>query len=290
VAVRPEAEAPITPALVHDLLSAQHPDLADLPLGATVEGWDNVSIRLGDTLAVRLPRRAMGADLVRNEQRWLPTLAAHCPLPVPAPVRTGTPTDDYPWAWSVVPWFDGSPADAQPVADRAVWATVLADALTGLHSTDAPADAPRNPVRGGPLTTRESVLVERLAVLDLGDAAHALWHRAVTASPWPHAPRWLHGDPHPANLLVTDGRLSALLDFGDMSAGDPACDLATAWLTFDAAGRGAFQERVGDHGDPALWTRAAGWALVMTTAMLVHSADDPVIGGIGRHALGELIR
>ncbi|MEV7971989.1 aminoglycoside phosphotransferase family protein [Cellulomonas sp. NPDC089187] len=287
---RPAAEVEITPDLVRDLLRAQHPDLAGLALGPAVDGWDNVTMPLGDELAVRLPRRVQGVDPIRHEQRWLPVLAAHCPLPIPTPLRTGSPTDTYPWPWSIVPWFTGQIAAEQPVAERTSWATALADALSGLHAMDAPADAPLNPVRGGELRARESALLDRLTHVPVDpEPVLALWQRAVTAPAWPHAPRWLHGDPHPANLLVRDGRLAALLDFGDMTGGDPACDLATAWLTFDAEGRAAFRDRIGDHDDPALWTRAAGWALVMASAMCAHSEDDPVIGPIGRHAIAQLL-
>lgn len=290
MAERPAAEVRIGSVLVRALLGAQFPDLVGLSLGEPVEGWDNVSFPLGDRLAVRLPRRALGVDLIRHEQQWLPLLAAHCPIPVPAPVRIGVPTADYPWPWSIVPWFDGMTAAEQPVADRTAWAASLADALAGLHAVEAPADAPINPVRGGSLSGRQSALFDRLDSTGIPrDRADALWHRAVTAPAWPGAPRWLHGDPHPANLLVRDGVLAAVLDFGDMTGGDPACDLATAWLTFDAPGRAAFIDSTGDLGDPALWTRAAGWALVMASAMCAHSDDDPVIAGIGRHAVRELL-
>lgn len=294
---RPVAEVTITPELVHSLLAAQHPDLAALPVGPASEGWDNVTIPLGDTLAIRLPRRTEGVELIRNEQRWLPRLAAHSPLPIPAPLRTGTATPDYPWPWSVVPWFEGKTAASRPVGSRAGWATTLAEALGALHAIEAPSDAPRNPVRGGDLHGRETALTERVRAGHLDDLVPAardraaeLWRRAVMAPRWPHAPRWVHGDPHPANLLVRGGRLVALLDFGDMTAGDPACDLATAWLTFDHDGRDAFRSRTDPADDPALWDRAAGWALVMASAMCAHSDDDPVIGTIGRHAVRELLR
>lgn len=287
---RPAPEVDITAELVRSLLAAQHPDMAELPLGQPVEGWDNVTVPLGTDLAVRLPRRAQGVELIRHEQRWLPTLAAHCRVPVPTPVRVGAPTADYPWPWSVVPWFTGTIAAAQPVADRTAWAGELADALAGLHALDAPAEAPVNPFRGGSLRDRESALLSRLDHLRVDrDRVLAQWETAAAAPAWPHAPRWVHGDPHPANLLVRSGALVALLDFGDMTGGDPACDLATAWLTFDSVGRAAFQARTGDHGDPALWTRAAGWALVMASAMCAHSEDDPVIGPIGHHALDQLL-
>ncbi len=301
--VTPPAEVDLSPALVRALLTAQHPDLAGLPVRPAAHGWDNATFRLGDALAVRLPRREAAAHLVEHEQQWLPVLAALCPVPVPAPVRVGVPGPLFGWSWSVVPWFDGRHAVDQPVADRTAWARDLAEALTALH-VPAPAEAPVNPVRGGSLTGRAAALGERLdaGYLDgvLPDArarAGALWRDALAAPAWPGPPVWLHGDPHPANLVAGGGALLALLDFGDLTGGDPACDLATAWLTFDDAGRAAFRARTdelvragGHPEDPGLWRRAAGWALVMASAMVTHGDDDPVIATIGRHALRGLLR
>src|SRR5215213_9888754 len=145
MATRPPAEVDVTPALVRALLREQHPDLADLPLHAVSSGWDNVTLRLGDRLAVRVPRRALAAALVVNEQRWLPVLAPLLGVDVPVPVRTGRPSAGYPWHWSVVPWFAGRPAVLLPPPARAL-ALPLADVVARLH-VRAPADAPVNPVR-----------------------------------------------------------------------------------------------------------------------------------------------
>ncbi|RMI01311.1 aminoglycoside phosphotransferase family protein [Cellulomonas triticagri] len=300
--VRPPAEVDLTADLVRALLTDQHPDLADLPIHLAAHGWDNATFRLGADLAVRLPRREAAARLVEHEQRWLPELARRCPLAVPTPVRVGTRTAAFGWAWSVVPWIPGTPAADDPVAARTPWAADLAAALHALH-VPAPAGAPVNPVRGGALTGRTHALEARLAaghldpvLPDARDRAHALWQDALTAPPWPGAPQWVHGDPHPGNLVTRDGALVALLDFGDVTAGDPACDLATAWLTFDATGRARFRERTdalaeqsGAAPDPGRWRRAAGWALVMSSAMVAHGDDDAVISAIGHHAIRELL-
>ncbi|HYQ75008.1 aminoglycoside phosphotransferase family protein [Cellulomonas sp.] len=322
--VKPPAEVDLTTDLVRALLEDQHPDLAALPLRLAAHGWDNATFRLGDDLAVRLPRREAAAHLVEHEQRWLPTLAALCPVPVPAPVRIGRPGPRYGWAWSVVPWIVGTHAADQPVADRTRWAPELAEALLALH-VPAPAGAPVNPFRGGALAGRSAALEARFeaghldaavrAAIAGGDGAvgagavgpdagtvaarrrlDALWRDALAAPAWPGPPVWLHGDPHPGNLVAAEGRLAGLLDFGDLTAGDPACDLATAWLTFDAAGRAAFRERAdaladagGPH-DPGRWRRAAGWALTMASALVAHGDDDPVIAASGFHAIGELLR
>lgn len=310
--VKPPAEVDLTTDLVRALLADQHPDLAALPLRLAAHGWDNATFRLGDDLAVRLPRREVAAHLVEHEQRWLPTLAALCPVPVPAPVRVGRPSGRFGWAWSVVPWLTGAPAATQPVPDRTPWAPALAAALDALH-VPAPAGAPVNPFRGGALAGRATAFRERLAAGHLDAAVRAasgagtstadgrrrletLWHDALAAPAWPGPLVWLHGDPHPANLVVADDRLTGLLDFGDLTAGDPACDLATAWLTFDAAGRTAFRDHVDTHADargpldPGRWRRAAGWALVMASALVTHGDDDPVVAAAGTHAITELLR
>jgi aminoglycoside phosphotransferase (APT) family kinase protein len=302
VPVKPPAEVELTAGLVHALLAEQHPDLAGREVRLVAQGWDNATFRLGDGLAVRLPRRAVAAHLVEHEQQWLPLLARLCPVPVPAPVRVGVPSATFPWAWSVVPWFAGRPAADEPVADRTAWAPALASALAALH-VPAPAGAPVNPVRGGALAGRRAAFTERLAaghldhlVPDARSRATALWHDALAAPAWPGPAVWAHGDPHPANLVTRGGALVALLDFGDVTAGDPACDLATAWLTFDADGRAAFRDRtdaLADAGggvpDRGRWRRAAGWALVMASAMVTHGDDDPTIAAIGAHAVRELL-
>ncbi len=295
--VRPPAEVELTVSLVRVLLAEQHPDLAGLPVRLVAHGWDNATFRLGDALAIRLPRRAAAAQLVEHEQRWLPTIAALLPVAVPAPVRVGLPSTRYRWSWSVVPWLDGQTAAAQPVAGRTAWATALADTLTALH-VPAPDDAPANLFRGGPVASRGDAVAERIAAghldaiaPDARSRARGLWAAAVTAPRWDAAPVWLHGDPHPANLLQRGGTLAALLDFGDLTSGDPACDLATAWLTFDAPGRAAFRAQVDRSrpADPGRWLRAAGWALVIASACLAHSDDDPTMAAIGSHAARALL-
>lgn len=290
---RPAADVVITEELVRRLLIEQHPDLADGALVHADGGWDNEMYRLGDDLAVRLPRREVAAELAANEHRWLPLLAPSLRLRLPAPVRTGRPTRGFPYPWGVVPWLPGAPAWREPVAARTVWAADLADALTDLHVA-APTGAPVNPFRSGPLANRDEAVRQRLhvPVPGLPDTGRLqeVWRDALAAPPLLGPPTWVHGDPHPANLLVASGRLVALVDFGDLTAGDPATDLATAWLTFDEAGRAAFRDRLTARGalDAATWRRARGWALSMSLTM-VRRASDPAIGGIGQHALGQLL-
>ena len=310
----PAAELDVDVPLTRALLAEQHPDLADRPLEVVAHGWDNVMVRLGDDLVVRLPRRALAAPLVEHEQRALPALAGRLraavpDVVVPVPVRLGRPSAalGYPWPWHVVPWAGGVSAEATEVAARTSWAPTLGRLLAAVH-TPAPADAPPNPVRGVPLherveATDPAVLDERLAAAPAATraAARRLWDRALAAPAFDGLPVWLHGDPHPANLVVAPGvdgradRLAAVVDWGDVTSGDPASDLGTLWLCFDHAGRAAcraeIQARANEgHGwDDATWARAAGWSLLFATNMLAHPDLHPRMVPIGRHALPALL-
>ncbi len=289
----PVAEVDVDADLVARLVVEQHPDLAG-PLTLANSGWDNVIYRLGGELCVRLPRRRVAVDLIHHEQRWLPTLARQVGVDIPAPVRVGRPGAGFPWPWSITRWYDGQVAAEREAADRTALAVDLADFLHRLH-TPAPADAPPNPVRGVPLPTRDAVVRERLAtgLIPAADRLAALWETLSATPAWSSPPVWLHGDPHPANLLLDPGtgRLRAVLDFGDITSGDPACDLAAGWLVFDAVGRRTFRTRLDRHGDldPATWQRARGWALVLGTAFAAHSADNPAMAAIGRHTLAQVL-
>ncbi|MDT0326925.1 aminoglycoside phosphotransferase family protein [Nocardiopsis lambiniae] len=289
----PEAEVDVTAALVRSLLADQHPDLAGPPLTLVAHGWDNVILRLGDALAVRMPRRERAAGLARNEQRRLGEIAARLDTPVPTPVRVGGPGRGYPWHWSVVPWFEGRPAATVPVADRGGLVAPLADFVVRLH-VPAPTDAPVNPFRGVPLAERDAGLRRRLADGPSHRRARltALWEGLSAAPAWPGPPLWLHGDLHPANILVTDdGRdLSAVIDFGDLTSGDPASDLAVAWLLFGPADRAAFRARVDAAGvvDRHVWSRARAWALLLGVLLADCSDDAPLLAAIGAHTLEQV--
>lgn len=288
----PAAEIDITVELVGELLREQCPDLADLPLELVAAGWDNDIFRLGDELSVRLPRRLASAFLVLHEQQWLPVLGPSLPLPTPVPVRAGAPSDrlGYPWPWSVTPWLPGTPAEHAPFADPHDAARQLGEFQAALH-VPAPADAPHNPYRGVPLAERAPMLQPGLAALgDTVDQAHILelWEELAATPPWTGPRLWLHGDVHPLNILVEDGRISAVIDFGDITAGDPASDLAGAWTMFDAAARATFREAAGavHEVDDATWRRARAWALALGVAMA--NGDEPV-ARFGQRALAAAL-
>lgn len=288
----PAAEVSVSPGLVHNLLLDQHPDLADLPIEVLANGWDNVMLRLGDDLVVRLPRRAAAAQLVANEQRWLPGLAPVLPIPIPAPLRIGRAALGYPWPWSVVPFLPGTSAAHSPPVQPGEAARSLGAFLDALHVA-APADAPANPVRGVPLIDRSAAVEQRLdrlaGVINRPAVARA-WHAALDTPPWGGPPCWLHGDLHPANILVDDGRLSAVIDFGDITSGDPATDLAVAWMLLPRSVHQVFRAAYGERGaDDAAWARGRGWALGMSLAMLANSTDNPLMSRIGHQTLDAVM-
>ena len=250
--------------LALSLLREQHPDLAELGLHRVAGGWDNQMWRLGDELAVRLPRTERAPSLLRKEQRWLPTLAPHLPLPVPTPVRIGEPSALFPNPWAIVTWVSGDPADSSPINRRNHAADSLAAFLRALHQK-APREAPANPNRGVSLTAVTQEFDEKFnAVANaVGDTAEILrlWDEAVTAPAWQGQPTWLHGDLHPANVVVSDGTLSGVIDFGELCAGDPATDLAAAWLILPTNAHARFFNAYEDA-DQATIQRARGWALL----------------------------
>jgi aminoglycoside phosphotransferase (APT) family kinase protein len=283
----PAAEHVVDTPLVAGLLADQHPDLADLPLQVVDAGWDNALFRLGDHLAVRLPRRMAAAPLVVHEQRWLPQLAPRLTLPVPVPCRIGVPARGYPWHWSVVPWLPGAPADHHE--PDAAQAQSHAAFLRSLH-TPAPDDAPANPVRGVPLQQRATPVEARLRRLAsttdlITPQIWQIWHVALHA-PIDTPPAWLHGDLHPRNVLVENGTIAGIIDWGDMTAGDCATDLASIWMLF--ADQEARRQALAAYGNlsEATLRRARGWALLFGAVLLDSGLiDNPRNAAIGARTL-----
>jgi aminoglycoside phosphotransferase (APT) family kinase protein len=254
--------------LVRELLRDQHPDLADLELRDVNGGWDNQQWRLGDELAVRLPRTQRAPELLRQEQEWLPVLAQRLPLPTPVPVRVGEPSALFEHTWTVARWVEGSPADQTPIT-RPETADVLADFLSALHQ-DVPAGAPTSTTRGIPLANvAEHVegLFEVIADHPHAGAAREVWQNALDAPAWQGPSKWLHGDLHPANVVVRDGTLAGVIDFGDMCVGDPATDLSAAWILLPTGTAQRFFE-VYAHADAATITRARGWAVLRALGLI----------------------
>lgn len=286
----PAAEVAITVDIVRALLREQHPDLAGFPLVDAGEGWDNRQVRLGAEFVVRLPRRQVAAALIEHEQQWLPVIAPRLPLPVPVPVRLGRPGCGFPWPWSITPWFEGQVA---VTANANVSTSQLGQFLCALHQP-APPDAPHNPFRTS-LASRSEAFEERASQFIPGDdrsTANAVWYAALSAHPWEGPAVWLHGDLHPANLILNEGRLRAVIDFGDLTAGDPAVDLAVAWMLWGRPARERFRTTVDGASfrmDDAAWQRARGWALSLGLAYLANSEDNLMMETIGRRTVAAVL-
>ncbi len=284
----PAAEVDVSVELAHALIADQHGDLADLAIVEVANGWDNVIFRLGDDYCIRLPRRAAAAELIVHERRALAVLAPTLPLPVPVPVRVGEPGPGYPWRWNITRWLPGSIAATTPFAHAERAARSLGTFLAALHAP-APDDAPANPYRGHFIGNNTDIVRSRLAalrddlVIDVDRAARR-WDELVgDLDASRAAPSWLHGDLHAANLLVDDGELSAVIDFGDVCAGDRATDLACAWGLFDGPDRDVVRECAGQRQaiDDDTWRRAEAWALHFAVTYLAHSADNATMRQIG---------
>jgi len=286
----PVAEIDIDTDVVRALLAEQHPDLHHLVLEPVAFGWDNVLFRLGSDLGVRLPRRQVAAELIESEQRWLPQLAPRLPLPVPVPLRVGRPGPAYPWAWSVTRWIEGHDLADGPGADAIGVARQLGEFLAALH-TPAPVDAPSNPYRGVPLANRDEGTeqrIDQLAGMIDARAVRERWRALVATPAWAGPSVWLHGDLHPANILAADGQVTAVIDFGDITAGDPATDLGLAWMLLPRTARATFRVAAGSV-DDATWTRAQGWALSLALAYLANSANNARVAAIGHRTLAAVL-
>jgi aminoglycoside phosphotransferase (APT) family kinase protein len=292
MAEMPPATLEVSDAVVQRLVRDQRPDLAGRPLARVTNGWDNATFRLGDNLAVRLPRRAEAVPLILHEQRYLPGIARRSPVAVPVPVHAGRPTPDFPYPWSIVQWVPGTAAADVGPAGRGPAAEDLAGFLRSLH-VPAETGVPVNPVRGVPLQERDAVLVERLGNRDRYPqtaALSAVWAQARAANAWDGPPMMLHGDLHPGNVLLADGgSLAGIIDFGDVGAGDPAVDLAVGWLMFDAGARHRFMGACGPAVDGDTWLRARGWALILSTALLSNSDDNPRMFAVGESGIRQLL-
>jgi aminoglycoside phosphotransferase (APT) family kinase protein len=285
----PEAEAHIDVALVQALLAEQHPDLAGLSVTEVAFGWDNAIFRLGDDLLAQLPRREIVAPQTRNLQRWLPVLAPTLPLPISVPVRVGEPGCGYPFPWSVCPWLPGATALDTPPDDFDAAAVALGEFVVALRQP-APEDAPAPVYRGGPLVERDPWVRERVAQLGGaidGPAVLERWENYLAVRRHDDAPAWLHGDLHPGNILVSDGRVSAVIDFIDLAAGDPACDLLVAWTLLPGPARRVFKNAA--HVDDDTWARGEGWGLSWSIAVLANSANNPAYADLGRRTLDAVL-
>lgn len=258
-------EIDINVSLVERLIVAQFPQWKSLAVRPVkFSGWDNRTFHLGDNMTVRLPSAARYSQQAESEYLWLPKLAPFLPLPISTPLALGVLSEVFPWHWSVYKWIEGESATVDNVADLQQFATALAQFLVALQKIDTaggPIPGSRNLYRGGSLTVYDGEVRKAVAVLGSEidvEAVTAVWDSALAAK-WRNPPVWFHGDVSAGNLLVRDGRLSAVIDFGCFGVGDPACDLSIAWTLFEGESREAF--RMALCADEATWARGRGWTL-----------------------------
>jgi aminoglycoside phosphotransferase (APT) family kinase protein len=251
--------------IARSLVRSQFPRWADLSVAPVQsEGWCNQTFHLGDRMVIRLPRHVAYTEQVRKEADWLPRLAPLLPFSVPEPLAVGAPSEHYPWHWSVYNWIEGETARPERIACMSAFAADLAEFLSALQAIsplEGPGPGQHNFYRGGALTAYDTQTREAISALGARvDAAAALtvWERA-TASSWLEPPVWIHGDVSVGNLLVSGGRLNAVIDFGNLAVGDPACDLAMYWTVFDEAAKRSF--RNGLLLGRETWARGRGWVL-----------------------------
>lgn len=285
----------VAAAQVRRLVAEQFPRWTDLAVRPVANGgWDNRTFHLGTDMVVRMPSAAEYAQAVEKEHRWLPVLAPQLPLPIPVPLAQGVPTSEYPHPWSVYRWLDGVTAAPDRIADPVRFALDLAGFLAALQrvdATDGPQPGVHNWYRGGTLRTYDKntqAAFEELARQVDVELAREIWTNSLAAR-WDRVDRWFHGDVAEGNLLLDDGRLSAVIDFGTCGVGDPACDLAVAWTLLDAEGRKAFRDRLAV--DDPTWARGRGWALWKALATYRSTYDDPedaAAAASAKHVLEEI--
>ncbi len=291
-----EDEVDTDVSLVGRLLAAQFPQWTDLPIEPVRSaGTVNAIYRLGDDMAVRLPRIEGATAQLHKERRWLPRLAPLLPLAIPIPLAIGEPAGGYPFAWSIYPWLSGETATVERIADPRQAATDLAQfvaALQRVDPTDGPPPGEHNAFRGVPLAARDestrAAIASLAGAIDVG-AVTAAWEAALRAPEWQGPPIWIHGDLDSRNLLVEEGRLSAVIDFGCLGVGDPACDVMVAWKVCSADTRDIFRDEL--TVDEATWARGRGWALSQALMILSYYTleTNPVLVREAHHWMTEVL-
>lgn len=286
-------EVAIDASLVRRLVAEQFPQWAQLDVETVRStGTDNAMYRLGDEMAVRLPRRPGAVRPMDKEHAWLPRLGPSLPLPVPLPLAKGSPAHGYPWPWTVCRWIEGENPALEDVTSGLV--TDLASFLRALQAIDAtagPLAGGHNYGRGAALAHWESTVQERLTWLTEADDVAAItdaWNDDARTAPWDKPPVWIHGDLGAGNLLVRSGRLSGVIDWSCLGVGDPACELQVAWRLFDDDGRQAFKTLLGV--DDATWRRGRAWGLALGVLDLSYYRDrSPELARLARRTIASVL-
>lgn len=286
--------------LVKNLLRAQFPQWADLAIARVDSaGTDNALYRLGDDKVLRLPRIDWAVAQIEKDRAWLAYLAPQLPLAIPHQLAQGQPGAGYPWPWSVYRWLRGETALTAPQADSPATAVALAEFIIALQKVDA-TDGPPPGYRGQPLARRDAPTRQAIREMQAlepdfpTEAIVSAWETALAAPNWQADPVWFHGDLLPGNLLFEPsqpgqpGQLKAVIDFGALGLGDPACDLLPAWSHFSPENRAVFQDALGL--DAATWARGRGWALSIGLIILpYYHQSNPVLAGVARRMLAAVL-
>lgn len=266
--------------LVHSLIKEQFPEWSTLEIKPVKNGGhDNRTFHLGEDMSVRLPSAEGYVSQVEKEHKWLPVLSNHLSIPISKPLAKGSPNEDYPYPWSIYKWLEGETVTHENIVDMKQFAKDLGEFLVELQSIDSsegPFGGIHNYHRGCPLTEfkfNEWALssLDTLGHLVDREKCLEIWNRAISTK-WMKEPVWIHGDIAPGNLLVTNGKLSAVIDFGVMAVGDPAADLAMAWTFFDDKSRDIFLNTIGLDKDTV--DRARGWALWKALTTCVWESEE----------------
>lgn len=285
---------PIDVSLVRKLINSQFPQWSDLVIKPVeFSGWDNRTFHLGADMTVRLPSDASYALQVEKEQYWLPYLAPHLIWPIPRPLAQGKPSKDYPWPWSIYQWIEGDTASIERISDMNQFAADLGQFLLQLQNVKTkggPLAGEHSFFRGGPLKTYDAETRAAITILHQQidvKIISSIWTEALKEV-WQSEPVWVHGDIAPGNLLVKGGRLGAVIDFGQLAIGDPACDLVIAWTFFKAESRETFRNTL--QLDKATWARARGWALWKALIVWARlSGTNPLEIEKARKVIDELV-
>jgi len=284
----------ITAKLVRSLIETQFPQWRDLAIKPVEKsGHDNRTYRLGHEMTVRLPSDERYASAVQKEQIWLPRFQHHLSLPIPAPLAMGQPADEYPLPWSVNRWIEGDTVTHDNIHSLNQLAEDLATFLLELQAIDASDGIPagvQNFHRGGNLAVYDG---DTKAVIEELDGQYdqkllsEIWELSLSSS-YQSAPRWVHGDVAVGNLLVQNGRLSGVIDFGTMGTGDPSSDLVMAWNFFDEESRAIFLSKMNVDADTV--NRARGWALWKALITYAWNEKDSELSRWGKRVIDVILQ
>lgn len=289
-----EGEIDADEELVRRLIASQFPQWSELTLKRVASaGTDNAIYRLGEDMAVRLPRIDYAERQIDKEYAWLPKLAK-LPLAIPRPLARGEAGEGFPWRWAIYGWIAGSVPVPERLRDMRGTARSLGQfvkALQAFDASDGPAAGEATRGRGLPLAARDRRVRESIDALG-GEydvrALHAAWDAALAAPVFAGQPVWIHADLHEGNLLHVDGRLSAVIDFGLLGVGDPAVDLAPAWTFLPAEARQHFRDEV--QPDETAWARGRGWALsIAVIALAYYLQTNPTLVRLSRRTMAAVL-